>query len=226
MRYVAFDSWTCRVCALFWNSIQRADQHKACNTRISGLPNTKRMSCQQKHDRYSSILSASHIHWTEVGMDGTVHVEHSFRVLLCGMSAWKNTWSLTEALASKQSLWRVNFERCEVSLPRVLFGHNGKLLSSQSDIGRALHKVYALLDLFTGPALSQREFTRVDLVWQFKGNPSDFALAHCDCLHPMIRRPAIDYRNNGLRWEGSHLNILMYDKLLQQKKMAGDVVRG
>lgn len=115
--------------------------------------------------------------------------------------------------------------RVEVSLPRLLFKRNGKLLSSQRDIDASLNEADALLDLFSSALSHRRVFTRVDLVWQFKGNPVEFAAAHAHCCHPMIHQPARDFRNSGLEWQGSQTKILMYDKSLEQTGRPGNVVR-
>jgi hypothetical protein len=113
----------------------------------------------------------------------------------------------------------------EVSLPRILFGHNGHLIAWQNEIDAALQKVELILNQFSTALDPARVYRRVDLVWQFMGDPSIFALAHRHCRHPMIHRPPIAYGNDGLEWRGSSLKIIMYDKLLQQAKRSGDVVR-
>lgn len=114
----------------------------------------------------------------------------------------------------------------EVSLPKVLFGHNGRLLSSQDEIDSAFRRVDRILDRFSTGSNHGREFSRVDLVWQFKGDPKVFANAHRDSRHPMIHRSAIDYGGNQLVWQGSKLRIGMYDKVLEQtRKRTGDVMR-
>lgn len=113
----------------------------------------------------------------------------------------------------------------EVSLPKVLFDNNGKLLSSQSDIRNAFRRVDGILNSFSTSGRSGRIFRRVDLVWQFSGEPVLYANAHRNCFHPMIRKPVVDYGNNGLAWKGSQVTIRMYDKLLEQTKKTGDVVR-
>ena len=115
--------------------------------------------------------------------------------------------------------------KIEVSLSRVLFGHNGCLISRQTDITNALKKVDELLDKVSQCANPQRTFKRVDLVWQFKGDPAVFAGAHSNCRHPMIHTPTADHGNNGLEWKGSQIKILMYDKLLKQNRRLGNVVR-
>jgi hypothetical protein len=116
-------------------------------------------------------------------------------------------------------------EWVEVSLPRVVFGHNGKLIAWQRGIDVAVEAVDSILDRFSKITNARRVYTRVDLVWQFKGDPSLLYRAHRSCRHPMIRRTPIAYNNNGLEWRGSGLKILMYDKLLQQAGRNGNVIR-
>lgn len=83
----------------------------------------------------------------------------------------------------------------------------------------------SILNLFSTVGNSERTFRRVDLVWQFAGDPALYANAHRNCLHPMIRKPVVDYGNNGLAWNGSQVTIRMYDKLLEQTKNTGNVIR-
>src|SRR5204863_2048093 len=106
----------------------------------------------------------------------------------------------------------------------VFFGQNGRLISCQREIDASFAKIDDLLNMFSTIVNSRRTFRRVDLVWQFNADPAVFANAHRDCRHPMIHKPAIDYGNNGLSWNGSALEILMYDKLLKHTKRIGNVV--
>jgi hypothetical protein len=136
----------------------------------------------------------------------------------------------TYAIIHEQSKLRAVFcantlRIVEVSLPRLLFGHNGKLLSWQSDINAALLKADSLLDRFSLALHSGRVFKRVDLVWQFQGNSVDFVAAHSHCRHPMMHDTPIEYGDTGLEWRGSKLKIKMYDKLLEQTKRPGNVIR-
>jgi hypothetical protein len=70
-----------------------------------------------------------------------------------------------------------------------------------------------------------RYFTRVDLVWQFRGDPAAFIMAHRNCRHRSIRKEAGSFNNNSLFWQGAEMRVSMYDKVLEQTRKPGDVVR-
>jgi hypothetical protein len=121
--------------------------------------------------------------------------------------------------------WSNQLQWVEVSLPRVLFGHNGQLLGWQSSIDAALLEVDAILNRISALVSASRLFRRVDLVWQFRDDPAKFYSAHQCCHHPMIHSPPVDYGNNGLSWRGSGLIISIYDKVLRETRKAGNIVR-
>lgn len=112
-----------------------------------------------------------------------------------------------------------------VSLSRILFGDNGYLISRQSHITTALRAVDTLLDAISRKMSVTRTFSRVDLVWQFERAPADFHAAHSHCVHPLIRKPVVDFNNNGLEWRGTKIKIKMYDKLLKHSTRPGNVYR-
>lgn len=113
----------------------------------------------------------------------------------------------------------------EVSLPRLLFGHNGRLITSQKEIDLAMRMVSRLLKEIGVQQTALRYFTRVDLVWQFQGDPAAFIAAHRNCKHRSIRKEAGSFDNNSLFWQGSQMRVSMYDKVLEQTAKRGDVVR-
>ncbi|HOW64854.1 MAG TPA: hypothetical protein PK256_06170 [Verrucomicrobiota bacterium] len=114
----------------------------------------------------------------------------------------------------------------EVSLPRVLFGHNGRLLKSQKEIDTAMDQVREILDEIGEGPDEPPVFKRVDLVWQFKGDPKLFIAAHEKARHRRIRRDAVRFENGSLTWIGSSRSVVIYDKLLEMtRNQPGDVVR-
>lgn len=113
----------------------------------------------------------------------------------------------------------------EVSLPRVLFGHNGRLLKSQAEINDALYMVYDLMDQIGERSDEPPEFKRVDLVWQFQGDPNLFITAHQHARHRRIRRDVVKYEKGSLTWIGSGRSVCMYDKCLEMLKVPGEIMR-
>lgn len=94
-----------------------------------------------------------------------------------------------------------------VSLPKLLFGRNTKLIESQQQLDAAFALVDARLSALGAVVESGRKFTRVDLVWQFKRRPIPFFLALAPCNHPEIVAEAAKFRNRhvptGLWWKAA-----------------------
>jgi hypothetical protein len=115
------------------------------------------------------------------------------------------------------------------SLPRLLHGQNGKLIKSQADLDAALASFEIKAGEICEFRLSNHHFTRVDLVWQFEGDPADFILAHRHIRHPRIRKEPETYEINleahSLRIQGSEMKILIYDKSFEALKRKGKIVR-
>lgn len=111
------------------------------------------------------------------------------------------------------------------SLPRLLHGRNGKLLNSQVEVDAAMNLLQQKAAEICNFNYDVDHFTRVDLVWQFRGDAADFILAHRNTRHPRIRRGPSFYEARSMAFTGSELRIAMYDKTLERHKQNGDVVR-
>ena len=112
----------------------------------------------------------------------------------------------------------------EGSLPRLLYGNNARLITTPDEMNEGLrrlrHKVRELGELQTG-----NYFTRVDLVWQFRGRMEDFRVAHQYAKQKSIRKGTGHYDGQSLYWPGSKMRVRMYDKVLEQTGKPGDIVR-
>ena len=113
----------------------------------------------------------------------------------------------------------------EASLPRVLFGHNGRLLLSQAEINAALRKLDRTLGKISQPPEDCMEFLRVDLVWHVPGSCAEFVLAHRDVRHPRVRKVTCVYDGESITWGGSALRLMIYDKAKRELGRPGDFVR-
>lgn len=120
----------------------------------------------------------------------------------------------------------------EASLPKVAFGNNVRLLETKDEFTRAWEEVFRHLDSISenGPIY----LTRVDLCWNYQGEPLEFFLAHEVLNHPMIRKAVNSYDDpkrkarivstrdsatrTGLDWQGSKIRIRFYDKTKDAKK--------
>lgn len=116
-------------------------------------------------------------------------------------------------------------EYAEVSLPRVLYGHNSRLIASQNALNHAVNVVSSLLDEITQPARSEPIYTRIDLVWQIGGDIKEFLLAYRNARTRFVRKPAIIYTDSGLRWQGRGFVLNLYEKTLRETKKPGHIIR-
>jgi hypothetical protein len=113
----------------------------------------------------------------------------------------------------------------EASLPRVLLGHNGRLLLSQSEINAAVRKLYRTLRKISQQPETELEYTRVDLVWHVPGSCADLTLSHRDVRHPRVRRATCVYDKESITWGGTSFRLMIYDKTKEASGRAGDFVR-
>jgi hypothetical protein len=164
----------------------------------------------------------------------------------CLPDNWKSTDILSKSVNEDGGKWASNKVRLEekttslriggtrfaaewieASLPKLLHGHNGMLIDNQRELDDALNKLYKLVDEVCDPAddAADDTFIRVDLAWQFKGDPEAFKAAHRNCHHRRIRKDAGEYDGQGIYWKGTQLRVRFYDKCLSQLKRPGDVVR-
>lgn len=140
-----------------------------------------------------------------------LHLHHKYGML-----------TIDEASGLRCSFQGTKITAVEVSLPRLLFGTNGKLIDSQKQIDDALKKADDLIAHIATPARPIRNFTRVDLVWHFRSIPPlRFFLAHQHCNFPEIKRKVTEFKINvsrnrfrttGIEWQGDKLRVKMYDK--------------
>jgi hypothetical protein len=94
----------------------------------------------------------------------------------------------------------------EASLPRILFGHNGRLLLSQADINASLRKLDCTLGKISQRPEDGFEYTRVDLVWHVPGSCAEFILAHRDVRHPRVRKATCVYDGDLSRGAAPHFD--------------------
>lgn len=111
----------------------------------------------------------------------------------------------------------------EVSLPRLIFRDNSNLLCSQLDIEKALKRLNKLLQQVAMPIDEPYRFSRVDLTWNFEGDPQAFFLAHKKCNLAIARTRVASYRNHwkqtGITWEGKDVTVKLYDKTNEKRPL-------
>lgn len=117
-------------------------------------------------------------------------------------------------------------ENIQVSLPRVLWGHNGRLITTQQQledaIGWAIAIAAQVLDVKNSQPANlpgfglMSHFTRIDLVWQFPAHPSILDILE-NADHPRIRKRPIIYQFESVTLPGSLFRIRAYDKIKEMK---------
>jgi len=118
----------------------------------------------------------------------------------------------------------------EVSLPRMVYDDNYRLIASQAKIDEAFAKIDSILKKIAKPISELRHFTRVDLVWHFpSAPPQKFLFCHEHANHPDVKKSVAVYRNNfkvnTVEWRGDKIKIKMYDKTNKKIKSPRSVVR-
>lgn len=119
--------------------------------------------------------------------------------------------------------------KMEVSLPRLVHGSNGVLLKNQAEIDQALAKMRELALSLVVPGREHftrlGSFSRVDLVWQFRGNPAQWIGDLSRAYHPSIRRAKVIYEGESVHFPGIGRHLRIYDKQKESKGSRGNVVR-
>lgn len=113
----------------------------------------------------------------------------------------------------------------QISLPRILFGNNGKLLKSQDEINAAMEAVDQKLRQIAEFHSTERLFTRIDLALHFVTDPDLFMRAHQTFRFPGIRSGPLIHQNESLFWSGKYLKVRMYDKTREQTRKQGEIIR-
>jgi hypothetical protein len=116
----------------------------------------------------------------------------------------------------------------ECSLPTVLFGHNGRVLSSQAEIDCALARLSEIAALVVdGPSLDALCPQRVDIAWNFDCPAQVVIRAHSHMRIPQVRKGPTRYDDDrGISWRGTRSAFLltMYDKC-RKMRVAGSCLR-
>lgn len=133
-------------------------------------------------------------------------------------------------LADGVRFYHDGFGNCkaEAELPKLIWGHNGRLLVNQAELDASVTRFRAVL-------LQQVEFSSwqlvlLDLVWQFETRTADIILAHQWLLFPGVRKkPSLFYGDKAISWRGSRLGLKFYDKaegiLRVELRLAGEQLR-
>lgn len=132
------------------------------------------------------------------------------------------------------------FNRIEANLPKLLFGHNGQVITTAEQLECSIQWLEYLVGLIMTPAglyagffpgrptpIIGNHFTRIDLAYQFPAEAGVF-LALSNASHPRIRSQHSLMKGQTVHLKGSFLEILAYEKVRQMRigsKVPNDVHR-
>jgi len=133
-------------------------------------------------------------------------------------------------LPSGVRFWHDGEGNCKVEaeLPKLLYGHNGHLLSSQADIDASVARLREVL--FQIVKFESWQFVLIDLVWQFRTRTADVILAYQWQRFPGVRSwPTMHKGDKQISWSGARLGLKFYRKaegfLRVELRLAGDQLR-
>ena len=115
----------------------------------------------------------------------------------------------------------------ECSLPRLLWGHNGRVIANQAELDAGFAALWDEADkVAIIPALSDWTPRRLDLVWQFEGLNAGVVDALSGFNYPSVRNPPLHQAGRGVTWKGagSRFVVTAYDKP-RKMRVEGDVLR-
>ena len=126
--------------------------------------------------------------------------------------------------------WHDGFGNCkaEAELPKLLWGHNGRLVSSQAELDESVARLRSILSQHVD--FSSWQLVVVDLVWQFKARTEDIILAHQWVRFPGVRSfPSLFCGGKAISWRGARLALKFYRKddgvLRVELRLAGGQLR-
>ena len=116
----------------------------------------------------------------------------------------------------------------ELSLPKLLFGHNGRVIENQTQLDAALAKFAERLNEFVEVRhLDEGQPSRVDMAWNFDLSASSYITAHANLRVPGIQKlPAVFEGGQGVSWRsaGSRFMVSLYNKSKEMHR-PGEVLR-
>lgn len=107
---------------------------------------------------------------------------------------------------------------CEASLPRLVYPHNGYLITDQRTLDKALDRLWRLVSEVVTDHRPGK-WQRLDTVWQFEGSPSSWVFALQGQRVPFSRKAASNFFGESITWNGRKESLRIYDKGLECHKV-------
>jgi len=152
----------------------------------------------------------------------------------------RGPWPLRQTLPSRRKLalgpsvrgWTDEtgtlLESAECSLPRLLYGHNGRTLADQGQLDAGLVKLHdVLISVADVPSEADWSPWRLDLAWNFDLQARPLILAHAALCVPGIQSEGTLHPGcYGVSWRGakSRFMVTLYDKA-RQMHVPGSILR-
>ena len=113
----------------------------------------------------------------------------------------------------------------QCSLPRQIFhSDNTNLIKNQGELNHAFDQVKLLMRQVLETDTIPR-WTRIDLVWNFIGNISEYIACFQHAKHPKVRSTVQVFQNESIKWNGRKTEIQIYDKCKEKKIPVKDANR-
>jgi hypothetical protein len=133
-------------------------------------------------------------------------------------------------LAGGVRFWHDGLGSCkaEAELPKLLWGHNGHLVSNQAELDASVARLREIL--LEVVKFESWQLVVVDLVWQFETCTTDVILAHQWLRFPGVRNlPTLHCGDKEISWRGTRLGLKFYRKaegvLRVELRLAGGQLR-
>ena len=120
--------------------------------------------------------------------------------------------------------------KVETDLPKLLYGHNGRLIKTQAELDCASARLRQALQTVchaAGPTVGfypgevagdlQTHYKRIDLVWQFDLAAAFVFAALRNAKHPEIHKAKGEWQDQTLVFPGTKLRVSIYDKKAKER---------
>jgi hypothetical protein len=132
------------------------------------------------------------------------------------------TWNFAMIGLRLESTGHSSITKIECDLPKLLYGHNGRLIHNQAELSEAIRRIGALLHHFTlWPAGSDGSshpidlgpVSRIDLVWQYNIPVTTIRNLLQNCRVEGINKNPSIHDGKNIVIPGTYLGVKAYDKI-------------
>jgi len=110
--------------------------------------------------------------------------------------------------------------RVTCHLPEILHGYNGVQIKSQRELDQAL-AILLLIVAEIADNIFLENFLRIDFAFNIPCDPGQTLNALKGVRHPLIRKTATSYQNNGMQLKGVNYTLSLYSKSHRRTDKSG-----